>query len=145
MDRRSPARTLKQRIATTRRLGRGRIALRLDLQRRLKLRQLTRGLPDAPILTLFARHGPAAALWSHAFWRHGRFSWYTGGAWALTWLVRAWKCWWWWDAHAGDDACHRIAGARTRYTLLWKFPTHAPLAVEWPCGSAYAEGWVEEG
>jgi hypothetical protein len=146
MDRRSPARTLKQRIAKAQRLGRSRIALRrLDLQRRLKLRQLARRLPNAPVLAVLARLGPAPALWPPAFWRHWRFSRNTGGTWALARLFPAWKCACRWDAHAGDGGYDGIARARTWYTRLWKFPAYAPIAVEWSCGSAYAEGCGEEG
>ena len=38
-----------------------------------------------------------------------------------------------------------VAGTGTWYTLLWKFPTYTPIAVERPCSSACAEGYREEG
>ena len=48
-------RTPKQRIAPARRLGRSQIALRrVNLQRRLELCQLARGLTDAALLALLA-------------------------------------------------------------------------------------------
>jgi hypothetical protein len=117
---------LQQRLAKARRLGRSRIALR-----RLELLQLARRLPNAPVIAVLARLGPAPALWSPAFWRHWRFSRHTGGTWALAWLVPAWKCCRWWDAHAGNGGYDGIARARTWYTRLWKLPTHAALATEW--------------
>jgi hypothetical protein len=146
MDSWGPARTLKQGIAKARRLGRSWIALqRLDLQWRLKLGQLARGLSNAPVLAVLARLGPAPTLWPPAFWRHWRFSRHTGGTWPLVaWLVPAWKCSWRWDAHAGDGY-DGIAGARTWYTGLCRLPAYAPIAVEWPCGSAYAEGCGDKG
>ena len=148
MDRRDPARTPKQRVAPAWRLGRSRIALRrLYLQRRLELCQLTRGLPDAALLALFARFGAAATFWtSYAFRRQRRFSRYTGGARALPCLVPAGKCRRrWWDAHAGDGGYDGIVGTGTWYALLWKFPAYAPITVGWPCGSPSAEGYGEEG
>jgi hypothetical protein len=48
MDRRYPLCTLKPRIAPTRRVGRGQIAVLLDLQRHLEVSRLTRGLPYLP-------------------------------------------------------------------------------------------------
>ena len=68
-----------------------------------------------------------------------------GGVGTLPWLVRAGQCpRRRWNADAGDAGYGGIAGAGTLYTLLWKFPAFAPIAVESPYGSFCAEGYREE-
>ena len=64
MDSRDPACTPMQRVATARRLGRSRFALRrLNLQWHIELCRLTHGLPDAALLTLILAYlGAAPAL-----------------------------------------------------------------------------------
>ena len=97
MDWRGPPSSPKHRIDASRRVDRrGRrcwlTLRRLDLQRRLELRQLPRGLTNAALLALLACFGPAAALWSSLAirrHRHRQFSWYTCRPWALPWLFPA--------------------------------------------------------
>jgi hypothetical protein len=116
---------------------------RLDLQRRLKLRQLTCRLPDAPVLALLACLGPTAALWPHA--STGTFPGTPAGLGLSPGLFAPGSA----PAAVGCARRRRrlrwVRRPRTWYTRLWTFPAYAPLAVEWPCGSAYAEGYGEEG
>ena len=146
MDGQCPPRAPKQRIAAPNRLGGGRITLRLDLQRCLELRQLSRGLPDAPVLAVLSCLGAPAALWPHAIWRHRQLPRDALGTRALPWLVpaRRW-CQRGWTAHARNRGYDGLACAGTRHTCVREFPAYAALAVEWPCGSAYTEGHGEEG
>jgi hypothetical protein len=133
MDRRYPPCTLKPRIALTRRVGRGQIAVLLDLQRHLEVSQLTRGLPYLPhSLSMALRPlsesthsggtdsvpdtpaGPGFSLGSFA-----------PGSAAGSSGMRM-------PATAGYDG---IAGAWTIFVTL----AYAALAIEWPRGSAHTE------
>ena len=70
MDMRGAPHAPKQRIASPIRLGEGRIAQRIDLQQRLELCKLARGLPDAAILTLLACLASPTDPWPLAIRRY---------------------------------------------------------------------------
>lgn len=148
MDRRDPPRPLKQCLAAPKRMGGGRITLRrIDLQRRLELSQLARGLPDDLVLPLLACRRAASTLWPHGIrWRGGWLPRHTGGTRTVPRPVCAWSTGWW-VAHAVDGGYGGLAsaGTRTRYTRLWAFPAYAAVAFGWVCGSPHAEGHGEEG
>lgn len=119
----------EQRIAATRRIGRGRITLQFDLQPGIKLRQLSRGLPDTPLLPLVACLVPPRLS---VCTLSGGIGGYTG-----TPLVGV------------STACSRqvrqAVSAGIRYTYLRVFLAYAAIAIGWLCGSPHAEWHYDEG
>jgi hypothetical protein len=138
MDQRSPARTLKKRIAQP---GVWKEAGSPIAPRPTVASQSTPA--DSPMLP-YSPCSPASApsllFGLTPYSGTGGFP----GTPALPWLVRAGKCPWWRDASGGGGGYDAIAGARTRYTRPWKFPTHTPIAIEWTCGSTYSQESKEE-